>query len=1099
MLVVASALAQAAFLNGPGPSSISPSFLSASPTWRAESGQADARFGSSVASAGDINGDGYADLIVGAPNFDNPATTTGNDGRAFVYLGSTQGPSSLPAWTADGSLGGMFGFKVSSAGDVNGDGYDDVIVGEPEARFGSTWGQVSIFLGSVSGLPSSPSMILYQTGDLSIVRFGSAVSSAGDVNGDGFDDVIIGMPGANGPGLVYLYMGSSSGLSSTPALVLNGLPTSLARFGASLAGAGDVNGDGFDDVIIGAPLYGSASCRLGRALVYPGSPTGLSTTPVWDMVGDADCGNLISTSVGSGVASAGDVDHDGYDEILVPGWRFGTKIFRGGPGGPGAGSLLTEAGAAFTLPAASAGDVDGDGYGDVAIGAAIYRNGVFVNNAVFIHLGSAAGLAATPALTVESDQPDAGFGFPVAGAGDTDGDGLANVLIGAPFYDDGGLTDQGAAFLLFGPPVSCIDADGDGYCATGPGADCDDSRADVHPDAIEVCNGLDDNCDGQIDETFAIGGPCSVGVGACTVSGSTACAPDGTSFCDAPPPGTPGTEICDGIDNDCDGVIDDTPAPCPIATGTQQGARLGNAVADAGDVNGDGLSDILVGAPGQGNGKVFLYYGSPAGIFHSPDWSAEGTQISDTVGGFVPGAVFGAAVAGAGDLNKDGFADFIVGAPGYHYESYQFYSGGHGAVYVYFGSPQGPVPGWFVEGPANHPPDTTNPVGRAYGASVAAAGDVDGDGNADVMVGIPVSPMFAPLVLPQVEILFGSPSGAPSGSTRITAASPNHFGRAVASPGDVDHDGHADLLIGARFEAFLYHGASSRQFTTAAWSASDTVLFGGSVATAGDVNHDGWSDILVGGARASLFLGSPTGPQTTASWTYATGQSADTFGLAVAFAGDLNLDGFDDALVGAGGFTGNQSRQGRALLFLGGPQGLQTTPFWVANPIDQDGASFGAALSAVADYNGDGLREVVVGTPYFDSSPLLDSGRADLFRSFGLTCEENPSLPACVEKILSVCIDSSGPGGKGSATVTWRSQREIDLTGFNVVRIGNQGQAVRLNAALIPCEECVSGQGHLYTFYLPKHKGSSHDLFIEMVRQDGTIEAFGPALKGCAP
>ena len=101
------------------------------PAWQVGGGQANARFGATVATAGDVNGDGIADILVGAPDYDSPLSPNPHEGRAFVYLGTPQGPGLTPVWTADGAQIG-FGSAGASAGDVNGDGFDDIIVGEPD-------------------------------------------------------------------------------------------------------------------------------------------------------------------------------------------------------------------------------------------------------------------------------------------------------------------------------------------------------------------------------------------------------------------------------------------------------------------------------------------------------------------------------------------------------------------------------------------------------------------------------------------------------------------------------------------------------------------------------------------------------------------------------------------------------------------------------------------------------------------------------------------------------------------------------------------------------------------------------------------------------
>jgi hypothetical protein len=183
--------------------------------------QTNAFFGISVAGAGDVNGDGYADVIVGADLADNGESY---EGMAFVYLGGASGGTPPgPSWTADGDQGSAyFGGSVSGAGDVNGDGYADVIVGArnydaPE----NGEGQAFVYLGSASGLATTPASILDMPLDQADAWFGNSVAGAGDVNGDGYADVIVGACyGSNGQsseGLAYLYHGNDgAGLSLRP-------------------------------------------------------------------------------------------------------------------------------------------------------------------------------------------------------------------------------------------------------------------------------------------------------------------------------------------------------------------------------------------------------------------------------------------------------------------------------------------------------------------------------------------------------------------------------------------------------------------------------------------------------------------------------------------------------------------------------------------------------------------------------------------------------------------------------------------------------------------------------------------------------------------
>ena len=161
----------------------SASGLSLTPAWIGESNQVGAEFGMEVSTAGDVNGDGFSDIIVGAWRYDNGQT---DEGRAFVYHGSASGLSVPISWTADGDQStGQFGISVSSAGDVNGDGYSDVIIGANCYDNGQTdEGRAYVYLGSSAGLLASPSWIAES--DQAFSFYGSRVSTAGDVNGDGW-------------------------------------------------------------------------------------------------------------------------------------------------------------------------------------------------------------------------------------------------------------------------------------------------------------------------------------------------------------------------------------------------------------------------------------------------------------------------------------------------------------------------------------------------------------------------------------------------------------------------------------------------------------------------------------------------------------------------------------------------------------------------------------------------------------------------------------------------------------------------------------------------------------------------------------------------
>jgi hypothetical protein len=415
------------------------------PVWKSESNQIGAGFGSSVASAGDVNGDGYDDILVGAYSYNGALIDSGS---AALFLGSPDGPSKLPDWTEEGSQAyANFGESLAGAGDVNGDGYDDVIVGAWQAS------RASAYLGSAAGLETSPSW----TAQSPEFDFGWSVSSAGDVNGDGYDDVVVSALAYSNDqlyeGRLYVYLGSAAGLEEAPASAVEG-NQSYSGFGSWVSRAGDVNGDGYDDVIVGAPRWNHGQNDEGRAFVYLGSAAGLVTTPAWSA--ESNQGGAL---MGYWVSSAGDVNGDGYDEVIV-----GLNTFSGGENAEGAAfvyhgsaaglsaspSWTTESNQAVAIAGGvSSADLDGDGYSDVLVGYYGYDRDQRNEGRVFAFFGSASGLATRPGWSAEGNQRDSYFGYAVSGAGDVDGDGFDDVLVGA-YQFDGGQRGEGRAFTYLG-------------------------------------------------------------------------------------------------------------------------------------------------------------------------------------------------------------------------------------------------------------------------------------------------------------------------------------------------------------------------------------------------------------------------------------------------------------------------------------------------------------------------------------------------------------------------------------------------------------------------------------------------------------------------
>jgi hypothetical protein len=413
--------------------------------------------GYAVAPAGDIAGDGYGDVLVGAPT---DRLDTDKEGVVSLYNGGPAGLPATPDWQAGGGQqGSLFGVAVAGVGDVNGDGYDDVLVGASGFNDGiNKKGAAFLYLGPLDGVASSPDWSF--VGDQKDSLLGAAVAGAGDVNGDGLDDFVIGAPGQSrdetSEGAAFLFLGSDVSISQVPAWTYYG-GQAAAGLGTSVAGARDANGDGYDDVLVGAPGYSLSYEDEGIVLLFFGTPDGLTASSGWQALGGQP-----DARFGTSVAGAGDVDADGYDDLLVgaPGYAiellvYGAAfLFQGGDSLPATFpawmSRADQPASGFGRAVTGAGDVNGDGYDDVAVGAYTHTGDQRAEGAVFVFCGSTQGLGSRPGWQVEGDKADTEFGYALGLVESLRGDGLASLLVGAPRYRQ--VTEpEGRALAFYGP------------------------------------------------------------------------------------------------------------------------------------------------------------------------------------------------------------------------------------------------------------------------------------------------------------------------------------------------------------------------------------------------------------------------------------------------------------------------------------------------------------------------------------------------------------------------------------------------------------------------------------------------------------------------
>jgi subtilase family protein/Big-like domain-containing protein/cadherin-like protein/FG-GAP repeat protein len=932
-----------------------------------------------VSFVGDVNDDGLDDFIIS--NVVADPNGISNAGQTYLIFGRASG---LSATLELSSLNGVNGFTIngiaendrsgdvpSSTGDINGDGFADIIIGASSADpNGLGSGQSYVIFGKgtnfspileLSGLNGTNGFILngINFNDAS----GRSVSFAGDINRDGLDDIVIGALGfepdntLTDVGQSYVVFGDTGFPPVFELADLNGLNgfkiNGIAKYdnsGVYVSAAGDVNRDGVDDLIIGA---------------NHADPNGLvNAGQSYVVYGQANFDDNFSFSLADG----------GEDGVQPVTGLFNINV-NFIPGLDTDGDGVTDDLDDLPLDPTETVDTDGDGVGNNTDTDDDNDGVIDVNDAFPLD----------PTETVDTD------GDTVGNNADTDD-------------DDDGVLDIHDAFPL--DPIESVDTDNDGI-----GNNTDNCINFVNPTQVDSDNdGLGDACDNLapslITNTFLDieQGVTEVITSLHLAASDTDDAPSELSYTITTPPehgfleyvDVPGIEIYNFTQADINsnrvryvqnGSLPSQsvnfPAEIDLSdlsiaeggdgsvgftlNGIDTGDSSGYSVSDAGDVNGDGYDDIIIGADfaspnGSGAGESYVVFGKGSSFnaeFELSDLLTGNGAIGFVINGIADSDHSGYSVSGAGDVNGDGYSDILIGA---------YFADPNGAqsgeTYVVFGKASGFTAEFNLSdllsgnGSAGFVINGINADDQS-GISVSSAGDINGDNYDDILIGAN----------------YADPNGEKSGESYVI------FGKASGFSAVFNL---SDLLTGNGSAGFVINGVDPDDES------------GSSVSSAGDVNGDGFDDILIGADKADPNNKNLSG-ETYVIFGKASGYTAefelsdlltgngsagyiingidvlDRSGHSVSMAGDINGDGFDDILIGAiSGDPGGQLSSGESYIIFGKASGYNaifnlstlysssgTTGFIINGILGGDQS--GDSVSSAGDINGDGYDDILIG------------------------------------------------------------------------------------------------------------------------------------------